>query len=256
MYKDKPGVFKHIELEINTACDLACFGCDRMSDVTTAPNMKIEQVKSFVDESLDLNWEWERIRLLGGEPTLHPKFKDICELLIEYRKHFPKVFLQILTNGIGKSAQYRQWLRSVQIDLHAETKSKDTQPHWFNNTRITPVDRDPNVGELKPCGIFGIRSCGIGLTRHGYFLDGAGASIARVAGHNIGVMHLKDVTWDAMIDQSKILCRICGHWNPVDGSPLVTKKVKETGQITGKFWTEKLALYNLNKPVLSVLGED
>lgn len=25
----EPGVFKHIELEINTACDLACFFCMR-----------------------------------------------------------------------------------------------------------------------------------------------------------------------------------------------------------------------------------
>ena len=247
--------FKHIELEINTACDLACFGCDRMSDVTTDKNMTVDQVRRFVDESLDLKWEWERIRLLGGEPTLHPQLREIVQELIRYRTEFPKCFLQVLTNGLGKANLYRAWLESLGISLHAEMKSKDYQPSWFRNTRITPIDRDPNVGELPPCGIFGIHGCGIGLTRHGYFLDGAGASIARVAGDDIGVMNLRDVTWDSMIDQSKILCRKCGHWNPTDGTE-VTKQVSETGMVTGDFWRETLRAYNEQKPTLKTYGEN
>lgn len=60
--------FKHIELEICTRCDLDCFGCDRLSDIkaTWMPAMTVEQVSRFVDESLALDWEWERIRLLGS----------------------------------------------------------------------------------------------------------------------------------------------------------------------------------------------
>src|ERR1044072_6471890 len=96
--------FKHIELEINTACDLACFACDRMSDVASkgVPNMTVKQVRRFVDESLDEKWEWERIRLLGGEPTIHPQFREMASLLMEYRRYHPRVFLQVLSNGRGK----------------------------------------------------------------------------------------------------------------------------------------------------------
>lgn len=249
------GVFKHIELEINTACDLACFACDRMSDVTTAPNMTVHQVKLFVEESLDLAWKWERIRLLGGEPTLHPRFLDIVGLLESYRVYYPDVFLQVLTNGLGKSAKYRQYCLDNRISLHAEQKQVGAQPSWFNNTRIVPVDRDPDVGPLPPCGIFGIHGCGIGLTRHGYFLDGAGAAVARVAGYDVGVMHLKDVTMESMEEQAKVLCRVCGHWNPLDG-PVTTRPVKETGQVTGKFWTDAIAKYNTDRPKLRVYGEE
>jgi hypothetical protein len=249
--------FKNIELEINTVCDLACFSCDRMSDVAAkgVPNMTVAQVRLFVEESLDLRWNWERIRLLGGEPTLHPNFLEIVGELVRYRNVYPKVFLQVLTNGLGKSAQYRNTMNGLRISLHAETKQRGVTPRWFNNTRIVPLDRDPNVGEIEPCGIFGLRGCGIGLTRHGYFLDGAGASIARVAGHDIGVMKLEDVTWESMLGQAKILCRICGHWNPPTGEQ-VTKRVTETGEVTGKYWTETLARYKERKPVLRVYGRD
>jgi hypothetical protein len=218
------------------------------------PNMTYEQVERFVDESFALDWEWERIRFLGGEPTLHPNFAGLIGLLVKYRQRYPKVFLQVLTNGRGRSAEFRDWLKELNISLHAETKTKGEQPPWFNNFRITPVDRDPNVGELEPCGIFGIRCCGLGLTRNGYFLDGAGAAVARVAGHDIGIMHLKDVTWDAMMAQAKVLCRICGHWNPMDGT-MVSKLVKETGEVTGAFWTEKLAAYQRERPKMRVYGE-
>lgn len=250
--KQTPGKFKHIEIEINVACDLDCFGCDRFSDVTTAPNMTVPQIRRFVDESLKLGWEWERIRILGGEPTLHPHLVDICEELIRYRNTYSKCFLQLLSNGRGKLDKVRNWLTYRGIDPHVESKEKGATPAWFNNTRIVPIDRDPNIGIVPPCGIFGVHGCGIGLTRHGYFLDGAGASVARVAGYDIGAMSLAEVTWEAMQEQAKVLCRVCGQWNPTD--TLVTQKVIDTGKVTGAFWAEKLAAYKVNPPKLRIYG--
>jgi hypothetical protein len=251
--KQMPGPFLHIELEINISCDLDCFSCDRFSDVTAAPNMTVAQVRRFVDESLELGWEWQRIRLLGGEPTLHPQLHEIVEELIRYRMRFPKVFLQLLSNGRGKLKQHREWLVYRGVDPHVEGKEPGKTPDWFNNTRIVPLDRDPNCGPLPPCGIFGVHGCGIGLTRNGYFLDGAGAAVARVAGIDCGVMRLKDLTWQAMLDQAKLLCNKCGHHNP--DSHLVTKKVSETGEITGPFWSEALRKYQEKRPTLRVYGE-
>jgi hypothetical protein len=256
---DDPQPFKHIELEINTVCDLSCFGCDRFSDVTTALNMTLVQVRRFVDESLDLKWEWQRIRFLGGEPTLHPQFGEMVGELLRYRKeHVPQsdkpVFLQVLTNGRGKADKWREWLYERHVNLHAEAKEPGVNPPWFWNTRIAPVDRDPHCGELEPCGIFGPQGCGVGLTRHGYFLDGAGAAVARVAGIDCGVMRLEDVTWESILEQGRKLCRLCGHWNPLSGR-LVTRKVTETGEVTGKFWSEALAAYKANRSKLKVYGD-
>jgi len=249
-----PGAFRTIELEINTACDLACFGCDRMSDVTTDKNMALEQVKLFIAESLELDWEWERIRVLGGEPTLHPQFADIVIALAEYIETVGRGFIQVLSNGVGeKSHKAAGWLEAIGVDLHCEQKEKGVQPVWFHNTRIVQVDRDPNTGIVPPCAIFDARGCGIGLTRHGYFLDGAGATVARVSGLDIGIQSLRYVTMDNMLEQSKVLCRICGHWTSADGS-IGPEKLTKTGLVTGEYWTKTLETYNRNKPQLRVYG--
>lgn len=267
--------FRHIELEINVACDLDCFGCDRFSDVTTAPNMTVEQVKLFVDESIELEYKWDRIRILGGEPTIHPQLTQIVHELLRYRRFYSKVFIQLLSNGRGKLNKpikltpdsttfdeftgevlsLRSWLIDLGIDPHVEAKNPGVTPAWFVNTRVVPVDRDPNVGELEPCGIFGTHGCGIGLTRHGYFLDGAGAAVARVAGIDCGVQHLKDVTWDVMIGQAKVLCRLCGHWNDPRTGLRITKDVKETGEVTGAFWIEALRKYKEHPPAMRIYGQ-
>lgn len=248
--------FKHVELEINAACDCDCFGCDRFSDVLPGPNMTVAQVELFVRESLELGWQWERIRVLGGEPTLHPQFREIIELVCRYRRVHPKCFVQVLSNGRGKLEHHRDWLLDRGVDPHVEgPKTPGVTPDWFTNTRIVPVDRDPSVGTLLPCGIFGPRGCGLGLTPHGYFLDGAGAAIARVAGLDVGVMKLRDVTTEAMLKQAEVLCRLCGHWT-APGSSERPPKVSETGQVTGQFWADRIMAYKLRRPIMTSYGSN
>ncbi len=253
--KQTPGVFKHVEIEIVTVCDCHCHGCDRWSDVTTDQGMSVKQVELFVQESLDLKWEWERIRILGGEPTLSVHFREMVEVIMRYRQSYPKVYIQVLSNGLGKLKEHRAWLIDHGIDPHVEAKEKGVNPPWFENCRWCQVDRDPNVGAVPPCGVFGVRGCGLGVSRYGIFLDGAGASAARVAGIDCGIQHLKDVTWEAMLDQAKVLCRICGKWNAPPPAERVTKLVSETGPTTGPYWAEKLAAFHKQRPKLTVYGE-
>jgi len=137
------------------------------------------------------------------------------------------------------------------IDPHVETeKEPGKTPTYFINTRVTPEERYPGVNEFPPCGIFGLRGCGIGLTRHGYFLDGAGAAVARMLGMDVGKQRLADVTWQAMLEQAKLLCRYCGHWNPVDHR--TSKRVEETGEVTGPFWKAAIEKYREKRPEMTV----
>jgi len=239
--KDPDGVprFRHAEVEICTICDCNCWGCDRFVDVHPGPEMSLAQVKHFVSESLALNWNWKRLHILGGEPTLHREFKPICEEFLRYRDNFPNVLLRVISNGHGKLGDYRDWLAEKEIACAVEQKQKNQLPGWFLNTRRAPMDMGQEYrGPLEPCGIFGIEGCGLGVTRHGIFLCGAGAAVARMIGADIGILSLADATYAAMLEQAKKLCHLCGHWN---GPDTIARKIVETGKIMSPFWQETLA---------------
>jgi len=202
--------FEYVELEINSMCDMNCPHCDRFVNVLPAPPMTLKQVKHFVEESLSLSWEWKRIHILGGEPTLHRQLLPILDVLCEYRTYYPNVLLRVISNGNGRLADVRGEIEKRNIAINVEAKDGKL-PAYFTNMYRAPLDVLKSSEPVAPCAIFGIAGCGLGLTRHGYFLCGAGAAIARITNQSVGVMKLSDVTYDAMLEQAKTLCNVCGH---------------------------------------------
>jgi len=239
---------RHAEIEINTSCDCLCPCCDRFVDVAPTSDMTLEQVKHFVRESLELDWEWGRIHVLGGEPTLHPEFLAILEELLRYRERHPSLLLRVISNGSGKLARYRQWLQEHGIVLNVESKAGGRRlPPWFCNMWLAPQDQPGAVpGEpVEPCAIFGIEGCGLGITKHGIFLCGAGAAIARVVGLDIGVQHLSQVTYALMLDQARELCHLCGHTLGIPATE---------GLRRSPFWEAAIANYQAAPPRMSLYG--
>ena len=85
--KDLGQLFRRIELDVTEKCNHSCVACSRACVlIPSKARMTVDQVQAFVDESLELGWKWEMISLLGGEPTMHPDFQEILEVLNEYRK--------------------------------------------------------------------------------------------------------------------------------------------------------------------------
>jgi hypothetical protein len=74
------------------------------------------------------------------------------------------------------------------------------------------------------------------LTRYGYFLCGAGASIARVFGLDIGIKNLHELNSQSIIKQMFQLCRYCGH------SEVGSKHVPVTQEIS-PLWQEAINTY-------------
>ena len=242
--------FSHAEIEMCSHCDCDCWGCDRFIDVCPTTPMTVEQLCLFVAESLELNWKWERIHILGGEPTLHPKFREMVEPLLEYKKRYPGVLLRVISNGRGKLSDHQQWLLDKKVHISVEAKVPGVMPAWFANLRRAPVDEDPSLNPVPPCAIFGVKGCGLGVTKHGFFLCGAGASVARVIGADVGIQHLKDVTFAATQKQADKLCHVCGHWS---SSEIPPKLIKDTGQVASPYW--KKVLEDWRPAPMSLYGE-
>ena len=70
-----------IHIEITNACNLVCANCTRFVGHHHKPYfMSVDYVREAVES---LEGFPGNIGMMGGEPTLHPKFKEICEIFQE-----------------------------------------------------------------------------------------------------------------------------------------------------------------------------
>ncbi|MCA9518065.1 MAG: radical SAM protein, partial [Myxococcales bacterium] len=80
-----------IEIDITYLCNLHCMNCNRsVTQAREAMHMPMEMITRFVDESLATGKRWRRIRVLGGEPTLHPQFEQVVSELVRYKASYPE----------------------------------------------------------------------------------------------------------------------------------------------------------------------
>lgn len=180
----------------------------------------VEKIESFIDQSVTQNASWQRIRLLGGEPTLHRDFFTIIERLRAYRKaHRPDLRIFVCTNGTGKTVQ--RWLRQLPADIEIKNTYKVTGQRLFRPFNMAPADSllfrfsDFSYG----CRI--LTECGIGLTPMGYYACAIAGPMDRIFMHEIGRNRLPDPSED-LTDHLRIFCRYCGHF----GFQWPTKKAK------------------------------
>lgn len=102
MNKERFGVEYHLV----DSCNLNCAGCSHYSslinDKIVVPLDKIIKDLTLLKDKVGNNLHW--LRLLGGEPLLHP---NISECLKEIRILFPNIEISLITNGIllGKMSQ-------------------------------------------------------------------------------------------------------------------------------------------------------
>lgn len=202
-----------IEIDITWACDLRCFNCNRSCEqAPTGASMTVEQVRRFVDDSLARGHRWQRIRVLGGEPTLHPALREILDELLRYRRAVPDVEIQLATHGATPRA--RAVIASLPAGISVDNSHKVGREQPFDAFNQAPVDR-PSLARAdfrNGCGV--TEHCGIGLTPNGYYPCAVAGGIDRVFGYDLGRRELPTDS-DDLFDQLAAFCRLCGHFAPV-----------------------------------------
>ena len=166
-----------LEIQILLACNFECHACDQFSNFhgiswVKKATMTMAQIHHFIGEVQAANAFFGRIRLVGGEPSLHPRFHEIVRLLHEellLRGHI--VQLEIVTNGSHpEKIQPVKHLLKVRV-----SDNNDKNKHHIANMRWTPHE----LGyEGKTC-----RSpwhCGWSLNYYGFFPCSAGAGVAKL----------------------------------------------------------------------------
>ena len=232
-----------IEVDITYRCNLKCFNCNRSCrQAPSTEQMTVEQIQMFIKESIEKNANWEQIKVLGGEPTLHPDLLEILSLLIEYKKYSSSgVHIQLVTNGYG--TKVADVLSKIPTDIEIENSMKTSVGNEFLPFNKAPKDfiLFKNADFSNGCHIPFV--CGIGLTPYGYYPCAVAGGIDRVFGYDIGRKELPS-TNDTMVDQLRVFCELCGHF--------LTARSRTTSEVMSPAWKEAYKRYKMVKPSLSL----
>jgi hypothetical protein len=156
----------------------------------------LEQIERFLLESIDKGIRWRRIRLIGGEPTVHPQLLDFVRVLLEYKRvHSPKMLLAIHTNGYGNKVE--AILNHVPREVKIVNTSNTGIENPFYPFNLAPRDSishhfvDYSMGCRVP------EQCGTGLTPFGYYpAPSPVASTVSSASTSVGsAYHIRKIAW-------------------------------------------------------------
>ena len=116
-----------IHIDVTNACWLKCTNCTRHVGHHNKPYfMKLDYVRKAIESLQEFPG---RIGLMGGDPTLHPKFDEICKI---YEEMIPRRQREIWTSGFN-------W-----------TKKKDLIFKVFDEDRLTYNDHSTPGGKHTP----------------------------------------------------------------------------------------------------------
>ncbi len=202
-----------IELDITYACHFGCVNCNRSSTQAKSDlYMPLEVIRDFITQSVDTDRKWKEIRVMGGEPMLHPQIGEIFDLLVEYKRaHLPGVIIFLKTNMKAKKVDdlVNRYAGDVQCVYGNSLERSKSEFVEFNNA---PCD-DPHFRQVdyrNGCSVTEVD--GIGLSPLGkYYQCGPAGGIDRIFHHDVGKDSLPaaDYSFDR---QKESLCRYCGHF--------------------------------------------
>jgi Radical SAM superfamily len=238
---------RKIEIDITYACNLTCHNCNRScGQAPTGQRMSLEQIEWFLTESILRKIKWDRIRLLGGEPTLHPDFEKIIEAILGYRDSFSeRTVIQIATNGYGRKVEAVLKRIPPGVQVHNTRKIAGVNPE-FDTFNIAPKDlkKYERSDFRNACSVTSV--CGTALSSSGYYPCAVAAGIDRVLGWDLGRQSLPSDS-DMMEDVLQKACSHCGHFKRNLG-PLVSEPV------TSPAWVDAYVRYKNKAPHLTLYG--
>lgn len=238
-------VMNKIELHITYLCNSTCPNCsNQCSQAPSSESMSLDDVKKFIDDSIQLNYKWEQIVLHGGEPTLHKDFEEMCRMLNAYKSsHNQSVNLYVCSNGYSELTKRKlEVARQNGIILAVSVKD----PNGLQNGHVipyipvneAPIDISPDNHLI---GCFQTSNCGICLNNKGFFECSPAGSMSRMTDWKSACTELKDLTQEKLISLLHEHCKYCGF--ALDGRRRVTS------QTNTDFWEKKIVEYKLNRNI-------
>ena len=129
LFRLKP-VLSYLEVHLTDHCNLNCRGCSHFCPLADKIFADIEQYDRDVKQLSQLMANIKVIRLLGGEPLLHP---DVSKFFEVTRTWFPKAKIYLVTNGILLSSMQESFWEScrrhsisIDVSIYPPLSSKES----------------------------------------------------------------------------------------------------------------------------------
>jgi hypothetical protein len=211
--------FTDVALNFTFACNLSCVGCDRASFVKPqhSPPMTPDRLRSFFDEVRSVGIELKGMRMVGGEPTLHPQFMEMAGICMDYaRSTDHRCGVRIFSN------QYSEASRKLLAEaLQRWPKLRSTGEHKLRSWTFPPMTRyefvspqDAGVDCRYPCpNMAGRGNCGAGVDQVGYALCPTGSvidAILKLGARATSVRQMLDPEF--IRHQAEVTCSRCGNF--------------------------------------------
>jgi MoaA/NifB/PqqE/SkfB family radical SAM enzyme len=87
----------YVETHLVEHCNINCKYCDHFSCIASPQFADLGVFEKDLKRIKELSSGMERLRLLGGEPLLHPGITDFFDVA---RRIFPDIVIDIITNGL------------------------------------------------------------------------------------------------------------------------------------------------------------
>jgi MoaA/NifB/PqqE/SkfB family radical SAM enzyme len=98
-----------IEIHITEHCNLNCKGCNHFSCLAEEEYLGVDQFEKDFKRLSELSKDFFTIKILGGEPLLHPQITEFFNIS---RAYFPTTPIQVTTNGILLSGQPEEFWKN------------------------------------------------------------------------------------------------------------------------------------------------
>jgi hypothetical protein len=164
----------NLELNITLKCNMACSNCNRLCHIyrDRTEHMTIEQIQKFIDQAKE-NGGIYKLKVLGGEPLLHPQFVDIYNLLCKAAQEGIIKGIKIESNKTIPTPNVQAY-PFVSWKGRVQGKKKHQPILW------SPKDLGIIKGAQPKCPQ--ITKCGYSLDKYGYLPCSCAIMISRLFG--------------------------------------------------------------------------
>jgi molybdenum cofactor biosynthesis enzyme MoaA len=88
---------RYVEVHLVDHCNLNCGGCSHFSPIAREWFADVDQYEKDMHRLAELFRNVNTVRLMGGEPLLHPQIESFVTIT---RHYLPKADVRVVTNGL------------------------------------------------------------------------------------------------------------------------------------------------------------